>query len=109
MIDPTGGSGEITQDDKTMAMLACLLVLVSGFVGPLIIYVVKKDQSKFIAFYSIQATFLGIAAVVLSVAFGLGYIIGVVFGILSALAANKGEWYEMPVIGKFAKQQVGLT
>ena len=108
MVDPTAGSTEITQDDKTMAMLACLLVIVSYFVGPLIIYLIKKDQSKFVAYHAMQAMFLGIAAFVLTFLFGIGWILGIIFGILSGLAANKGEWYEIPVIGKLAKQQVGI-
>src|SRR4051812_11305473 len=37
-----------TPDDKTMAMLAHLLGIVTGFVGPLIIWLVKKDQSPFV-------------------------------------------------------------
>lgn len=109
MVDPTSGSGDITQEDKTMAMAACLLVIVSGFVGPLIIYLIKKDQSKFVAYHALQATFLGIATVVLAPLFGLGWIVGVIFGVISGLAANKGEWYEIPVIGKLAKQNVGVA
>src|SRR5689334_1430002 len=37
-----------TQDDKTMAMLSHLLGIVLGFVGPLIIWLIKKDQSPFV-------------------------------------------------------------
>lgn len=117
MIDPTTGSGEVTQDEKTMAMIACILVIFTHWLGPLIIFLIKKDQSKFVAFHALQATILGAVASILTIAtmftFGItalaAFIITVVFGIISALAANKGEWYEMPVIGKFAKQQVGLT
>lgn len=117
MVDPTGGSGEITQDDKTMATLACVLVIFTHWLGPLIIFLIKKDQSKFVAFHALQATILGAVATVLTIGtmFTLGitalaaFIITVVFGIISALAANRGEWYEMPVIGKFAKQQVGIA
>lgn len=117
MVDPTTGSSEITQDEKTMATIACVLVIFTHWVGPLIIYFIKKDQSKFVAFYAMQAMILGIVTTVLYVltpvtffiSFGVGGILNLVFGILSAMAANKGEWYEIPVIGKFAKQQVGIS
>ncbi len=116
MVDPTSGTGEITQDEKTLATIACVLVIFTHWIGPLIIYFIKKDQSKFVAYYALQATILGAVVTVLYmcsaftifITFGLGAILGLVFGIISALAANKGEWYEMPVIGKFAKQQVGV-
>ena len=38
-----------TSDEKTMALLSHVLTLVAGFVAPLIIYLLKKDQSTFIA------------------------------------------------------------
>lgn len=38
----------ITSDDRTMAMLAHLLGIFTGFLGPLIIWLVKKDQSAFV-------------------------------------------------------------
>jgi len=117
MVDPTSGSTEITQDDKTMATIACVLVIFTHWLGPLIIYLLKKDQSKFVAYHALQATFLGAAASILSVVgvftLGIGFLAGgvltLVFGIISALAANKGEWYEIPLAGKFAKQQVGVA
>src|SRR3954469_22476272 len=37
-----------TPDDRTMAMLAHLLGIVLGFIGPLIIWLIKKDQSPFV-------------------------------------------------------------
>ena len=36
------------------------------------------------------------------------WIVGIVFAILAGMAANRGEWYEIPVIGKFARQQTGV-
>ena len=119
-VPPYDASG-ISQDDKTMAMLAYMLGIFTGFVGPLVLWLLKKDQSKFVAFHSMQALFLhavvtagyivsGILRIVLiGIAmlplFGL---LGLVFSILAGLAANRGEWYEVPVIGKLARQQVGV-
>ena len=36
------------------------------------------------------------------------WILGLVFSILAGLAANKGDWYEIPVIGKIARQSAGV-
>lgn len=57
---------------------------------------------------SSEITHLGAVGFVLAFLFGIGAILAIVFGIITALAANKGEWYEIPLIGKFAKQQVGI-
>lgn len=38
---------QITSDEKSLAMLAHLLGLFSGFIGPLIIYLIRKD-SRFV-------------------------------------------------------------
>jgi len=40
--------GQLTSDDKTMAMLVHLLAIFTGFVGPLIIWLIKKDDSPYV-------------------------------------------------------------
>lgn len=110
----------ITQDDKTMAMLAYVLGVATGFVGPLILWLLKKDQSKFVACHAFQALLLHAAVVLGYIASGLlvfvliGFItypafflLGLVFSILAGLAANRGEWYDIPILGKIARQQTG--
>ena len=37
-----------TSDEKNMALLAHVLTLVVGFIGPLVIYLVKQDESEFV-------------------------------------------------------------
>jgi len=102
-------------------MLSYILGIFTGFLGPLILWLVKKDQSKFVAFHALQALILHAVVVVGYILSGfliivlIGFltypaffIIGVVYSVLAGLAANKGDWYEIPVIGKLARQQVGL-
>ena len=38
-----------TSDEKTMAILSHILALFFSFIPPLIIYLLKKDESKFVA------------------------------------------------------------
>ena len=111
----------ISPDDKTMAMLAYILGIFTGFLGPLVLWLVKKDQSKFVAFHSLQALLLHavvtIGYIISSVLFivFVGFLtmpvfglLGLVFSIIAGLAANRGEWYDIPVIGKIVRQQGGL-
>ena len=111
----------VTQDDKTMAMLSYILGIFTGFLGPLILWLVKKDQSKFVGFHALQALLLHAVVVLgyilssLLVVVLIGFltypaffVLGLVFSILAGLAANRGEWYEIPVIGPIARRQTGL-
>src|SRR5688572_6986193 len=41
-------AGPATSDERTMAMLAHLLGIFTWFIGPLIIWLMKKDQSAFV-------------------------------------------------------------
>jgi hypothetical protein len=45
-----------TEDDKTMAMLSYILSIFSGWLAPLIIWLVKRD-SKFVSFHAAQTLF----------------------------------------------------
>lgn len=46
---PTASSlASPSKDDTNMGMLLYILALVTGFIGPLILWLVKKDSSKFV-------------------------------------------------------------
>jgi len=128
---PFGGA--VTQDERSMAMLAHLLQIFTGFIGPLIIYFVKKDQSKFVAYHALQSIvwqlcymacmMVGVfATIALTVAmpprggdfpvfflfFWLiamgGGLLNLVLGIIYTIKANNGDWGGYPVIGQWVKR-----
>ncbi len=76
------------EDERTWAMLAhlsVLLNLVTGFLGvivPLIIYLVYKDRSRYVAYQSLQAFVFQLAAWV-----GGGALIGLMWAITGILSA----------------------
>ena len=107
---------DLTQDDKTMGML-CHLSALAGFIipfgaiiGPLIVWLMKKDQSPFIDHHGKEALnfqitmaigFL-ISFVLIFVVIGIFLIIGLaifslVMIIIAAIKANEGEIYQYPV------------
>ena len=107
-----------SKDARTMAMLAHLLCLFTGFIGPLIIYLIKKDEDRFVAFHSLQALYWELAiCVCVFVSFILSIILccfalpgmavaiaGLVFNIILLTKANNGEWAEYPVVGGWVKK-----
>lgn len=98
-----------SNDDRNLAMLAHLLGIVSGFVGALIIWLIKKDQSVFIDEQGKEAlnfqitvmiAFVG-SWILMFVLIGmllmpLILIGNLVFCILAAVAVSKGEHYKYP-------------
>jgi uncharacterized Tic20 family protein len=98
-----------TSEDRTMAVLAHVLGIFTSFVGPLIIWLVKKDQSPFVddqgrEALNFQITLIigylisAIATVIcigpiLAIALS---VVAIIFGIMGAVAANKGEAYRYP-------------
>ena len=103
-------------DDRNLAMLAHLLGIVSGFVGALIIWLIKKDQSAFIDEQGKEALNFQITVMIgYVIAWILMYVlIGVllipllmignlVFCILAAVAVSKGTHYRYPIILRLLK------
>ena len=105
-----------TPDEKTMAMLAHLLALVSGFVGPLIIWLVKKDQSDYVDDQGKEALnfqisifiYMSVAGLSMFVLIGIlllpaVWIFDIVNVIRGAIAANKGERFRYPLCIRLIK------
>ena len=97
------------KDSCTMAMLAHLLGIFTGFLGALIIWLVKKDQSKFVDDQGKEALNFQITLLIAWVACGLlsclvigfflmpvVFILDIVFCIMGAMKANQGIAYRYP-------------
>ena len=97
------------EDSKNMGMLCHLLAIVMPFLGPLIIWIMKKDSSPFVndqgkEALNFQITMFIIAFVVaLTCLVGIGVflmpfvgIANVVFCIMAGLEARKGVAYRYP-------------
>ena len=103
-----------TPDDRNMATLAHILGIFTSFLGPLIIWLIKKDQSPFVDDQGKEALNFQITLVIGWVisavatvicigpflALGLS-VIAIVFGIMGAVASNKGEAYRYPLNIRF--------
>ena len=106
----TGPGGEVSKDAKTFAMLCHLLGIFTGFLGPLIIWLVKKNDDKFIddqgkealnfQITLIIAWIVGFISIFLCIGFILLPVIWVcdlIFCIMGAVKANNGELYRYPI------------
>ncbi len=108
-------------DDQTWGMLSYVLSFVAAILAPLIIYLVKMNESRYVRYHAAQALNMGITALIYSI---VGIIVGVVvaiashglallvliplfiaygvahvvFLILAAVGAYRGTLYRIPVL-----------
>ena len=107
-----------TSDERSTAMLIhiCLLLHTVGLIVALVLWTQRKEKSPFIDHHGKQALAFFIASLVVGIVvvvlifFCVGiflfpfYLLAhVLFPILAALAANRGEWYKYPLVGDFIK------
>ena len=95
-----------TSDEKTMGLLAHVITIVSSFLGPLIIYLIKKDESAFVAYHAkeslnFQITVFLVCIVLIITVIGilLLWIVGLLSFILVIVAtvrASEGKIYRYP-------------
>ncbi len=92
-----------SSEERTFAMLAHVAVLILPILGPLVIWLVKKDSSRFVAYHAVQAMIFQVIAWVIGGALccGLGTVAGWVVGVMWALKANDGVWEGYPLIDRF--------
>lgn len=103
-------AGPISQDSKNMAMLCHLLGLFTSFVGPLILWLIKKEEDKYVDVQGKEALNFQITIILASLAAGvlsllcIGFLVAIavgigdiVFSILACVAASKGQDYRYPI------------
>lgn len=119
--DEQGGGNDVTpsnKDSTNLAMLAHLLGIVTSVLGALIIWLIKKDEDPFIDDQAKEAlnfqitvliAYAGVG-VLTCVTFGLGgilapivWVVSLIFSILAAVAASRGEQYRYPVALRLLK------
>jgi uncharacterized Tic20 family protein len=103
-------AGAITSDDRTMALLAHLLAIFVGFFGPLIIWLIKKDQSPFVDEHGKEAlnfqismfiywivAFISLLVLIGLVLIPILFLMQIILPIMAAVAANRGDSYRYPL------------
>lgn len=103
-------------DEKLWATLVHLGGLFFGFLAPLVGYLVLKDRGPFVRAHTatalnFQLTLLiayavgGILSIVIVGLFIImaAYVLNIVFCIIAAVKANRGEWYTYPLTIPFLR------
>lgn len=98
-----------SSDEKTMAILSHVLAIFTSFIGPLVIYLVKKDESAFVSAHAKESLnfqitmFISyiISIVLMIVLIGilliwLLSIANLVLVIVATIKASEGKMYRYP-------------
>lgn len=115
-VDENGARVAPSDDEKLMAMLIYVTSLFTTIIGPIIIWLLKREESAFIDYHGkeylnfvISYFVYGIVAaisMVILIGFVLAPIVGIaalVFTILAAVKAYGGEEYRIPFIFRIIK------
>ena len=102
-----------TSDERTMALLSHILTLFFWFLPPLIIYLVKKDESAYVSQHAkeslnfqITMSIIGIGLIVTIVGIFLLWALGlliVVLVIVATIKASENKVYRYPMTIRFIK------
>jgi uncharacterized Tic20 family protein len=106
----------LSNDDKNMAMLCHVLAIFTLFLGPLIIWMIKKDESPFVDHHGKEALNFQLTMLIAWVASGflifacIGFVLLPIIGIvdlvlciLAAIKASSGVEYRYPINIRFVK------
>jgi hypothetical protein len=113
----SGGPVEpVTKDEKNMAMLAHLLGIFTSVIVPLIIWLLKKEESKFVEDQAREALNMQLTLLIVYVACSVlwclvfpifvlaaAFVYAVVFGIIAAIRASEGELFRYPITLRLVK------
>ena len=96
-----------TSDEKTLAILSHVLTFIAPVLAPLIIYLVKKDDSDFVRQHALESLNFQITVVILVIVLIVSLIgilfvwavglIATVLVIVATIKASEGKLYKYPL------------
>ena len=98
-----------SSDEKTMAILSHILTIVSSFIAPLVIYLIKKDESSYVAEHAKESLNFQITMFILYIISGIlifilvGFLLiwllsiaNFVLVIIATIKASENKMYRYP-------------
>ena len=99
-----------TSDERTLAILAHILTIVSSFIAPLVIYLLKKDESAFVSehakeslnfqitmFILFMISFILMLVLIGFLLIWLLSIANLVLVVIATIKANENKMYRYPI------------
>ena len=100
----------VSSDEKTLAILSHILAIVSSFIAPLIIYLIKKDESPYVAEHAKESLNFQITMCILWIISGILiivligllliwilYFVNLILVIIATIKASENKMYRYPI------------
>jgi uncharacterized protein len=96
-----------TSDEKTMGILSHILCLVAGFIAPLVIYLIKKDESAYVRAHAKESLNFQITIFIVYIILFISvigillmwvvYLLSLVLIIVATIKASENKLYKYPI------------
>lgn len=107
---------QLSNDDKNLGMLCHLLGLFTSFLGPLVLWLIKKDTMPYVDYHGKESLNFQITIATAYIVGGItaliciGYFVilaawlgNIILSIIACVAASKGEYYKYPLCLRLVK------
>jgi uncharacterized protein len=113
---PVPPAPESSKEERTLAMLCHLLAIFTGFIGPLVVWLIKKDEMPLVDDQGKESLNFQITILLAQVVSGLlacliiGFVLmavvmvyDIVYIIIACMKANEGQRYRYPLCLRLIK------
>jgi len=93
-----------SQDERNAALIAHAGTLFAWFLAPLVVFLVKRNDSRYVAEQALGSLLWSLAGTVIAaLTFGIAIPIFLAVHVYAAYREYKGETFEYPVVTDFAR------
>jgi uncharacterized Tic20 family protein len=104
---PYYAAPETRSEDKIARVIAHGGTVVAWFLAPLVVYLVKRDSSRAVAYEALQALLWSILGTLVSLATcGLAIPVFLVWHLVGAIRAIEGRRFDYPLVDGIARRHV---
>ncbi|MCS7463276.1 DUF4870 domain-containing protein [Paenibacillus doosanensis] len=106
----------VSSEERNLALLSHVLCIILGVIAPLIVWLLKKDESAYVERHAKESLNFQISLIIYSFVAGIlcfaiiGFVLLPILGIfalvcivIATIRASKGEWYDYPLTIRLIK------
>ncbi len=93
-----------SSSERFAVLVAHAGTVVAWFLAPLLVYLLKRGDSKYVEFHALQSLLWSLAGTLLALlTWGIAIPIFLVWHVIAAVKTANGQEYEYPIVGDFVR------
>jgi uncharacterized membrane protein len=93
-----------SSNERIAVLIAHAGTAVAWFLAPLLVYLLKRGDSRYVEFHALQSLVWSLAGTLLALlTWGIAIPIFLVWHIVAAVKTANGDDYEYPIVGDFVR------